>query len=329
MTGPLPLSALGATGLAVSPIGLGLAALGRPAYITADRDLDLGHDRGVDAMEHRTHSVLDEAYRAGIRYVDVARSYGRAEAFLASWLRARDIRPGDITVGSKWGYRYTGDWRVDAPVQEVKDHSLAMFRRQRAETEAILGAHLRLYQVHSATLESGVLDDGSVLRALADAAQGGLCMGLSVSGPRQKEVVQRALNVVVDGANPFTCVQATWNLLETSVAPALTEAHAAGWGVLVKEVFANGRLARASPDLPDSIVGLAAAHRSTVGEVALAAALAQPWADVVLTGAVTQAQVRHDVGARLVLTEDELDRLATLNEQPDVYWERRSSLPWW
>jgi hypothetical protein len=33
----------------------------------------------------------------------------------------------DVIVGSKWGYRYTGGWRLDAPQQEVKEHSLAMF----------------------------------------------------------------------------------------------------------------------------------------------------------------------------------------------------------
>jgi hypothetical protein len=42
-------------------------------------------------------------------------------------------------------------------VHETKDHSLAMFRDQLPQTTALLGAHLDLYQVHSATLESGVL----------------------------------------------------------------------------------------------------------------------------------------------------------------------------
>ncbi|MEO6207037.1 MAG: aldo/keto reductase, partial [Candidatus Limnocylindrales bacterium] len=35
----------GATGLDVTPIGLGLAALGRPGYINAGRDRDLGTER--------------------------------------------------------------------------------------------------------------------------------------------------------------------------------------------------------------------------------------------------------------------------------------------
>jgi aryl-alcohol dehydrogenase-like predicted oxidoreductase len=92
---------LGRTRLLVSPIGLGLAALGRPAYITSGHAHDLGQDRSVDALRHRTHEVLDAVYAAGVHYFDVARSYGRAEEFLASWLAERGIRPGAVSVGSK------------------------------------------------------------------------------------------------------------------------------------------------------------------------------------------------------------------------------------
>jgi hypothetical protein len=35
------------------------------------------------------HHVLDAAYAAGIRYFEAAPSYGKAEAFLTSWLEAR------------------------------------------------------------------------------------------------------------------------------------------------------------------------------------------------------------------------------------------------
>ncbi|HEY3034848.1 MAG TPA: aldo/keto reductase [Streptosporangiaceae bacterium] len=107
----------------MTPIGLGLAALGRPAYINLGRQEDLGHERGVEAMERRCHEVLDAAFEAGVRYLDAARSYGLTERFLASWLERRRLAPSAITVGSKWGYTYTGGWRLAAEVHEVKDHS--------------------------------------------------------------------------------------------------------------------------------------------------------------------------------------------------------------
>src|SRR5438874_10106963 len=137
---------LGSTALAVSSIGLGLAAVGRPAYITIDRERDLGPDRSVAALRARCHGLLDVAAAEGIRYFDAARSYGRAEEFLGSWLDAHPTEADLTTVGSKWGYRYVGDWRLDAPVHEVKDHSLEMLRRQFGESRAVLGRRLRLYQ---------------------------------------------------------------------------------------------------------------------------------------------------------------------------------------
>jgi len=294
----------------VTPIGLGLAALGRPGYITLDREKDFGSDRSVATMERRCHEVLNAAYDAGIRYFDAARSYGYAERFLASWLRKRALPPKAVTVGSKWGYTYIGDWQVDARVHEVKDHSLAALRRQIEESRALLGDYLDIYQIHSATLESGVLEDHAVLAELNTLRASGLTIGMSVSGPRQGEVIRRALAVRVDGINPFQSVQATWNLLEPSAGPALAEAHDAGWGVISKEALSNGRLADRDQD-------------------AIAAALAYPWADVVLSGAVTAAQLRSNLGALgLRLSPDQLAELSNVAEPTDHYWKVRGRLSW-
>jgi aryl-alcohol dehydrogenase-like predicted oxidoreductase len=322
---------LGRTGLRVTPIGLGLAALGRPAYITTGRDADLGEseDRSIEAMEARSHEVLDAAWSAGIRYLDAARSYGYAERFLASWLRARSVDPSLVTVGSKWGYRYVGEWRMDAPVHEVKDHSLAMLRTQLPESRELLGPWLRLYQVHSATLESGILADHTVLAELARLrAEDGLVIGLSVSGPRQGDVVRAALEVRVDGVNPFGSVQATWNVLEPSAGPALAEAQAAGWGVIVKEALANGRVLEDDESLAPIAVA-AGRHGTTRDAIALAAALAQPWAGVVLSGAATPDQLRSNVAAVDVAFEaGEVEVLLALAEPPDAYWKARAARAW-
>lgn len=320
----MEMTTLGITGLPVSRIGLGLAAVGRPAYITTGRDADLGADRSVEALRRRCHELLDAATALGIRYVDVARSYGLAEQFLAEWLEGAVAVP---TIGSKWGYRYVGAWQIDAPIHEVKDHSLTGFRRQLAESRSLLGMALRLYQVHSATLESGILDDSGVLDALVRLRQDGLHVGLSVSGPRQSDSIQRALDVRVDGVNPFSVVQATWNVLEPSAGDALTAASAAGWGVIVKEALANGRLAD-GPDTP-VIAGIAARHGTTPDAVAIAAALRQAWATVVLSGAATTDQLRSNVASiDVALTDVDAAALGGLVEDPVAYWAGRSRRAW-
>jgi aryl-alcohol dehydrogenase-like predicted oxidoreductase len=404
---------LGKSGLSASEIGLGLAAIGRPGYITLGRERDLGDDRSVESMRNKALDLLDAAYVGGVRYFDAARSYGRAEEFLAAWLE-RNLHSGrwcgDITVGSKWGYRYTADWQVGAEVNEVKDHSLAHLRRQLAETRSILGDSLCLYQIHSATLESGVLSDRGVIDELKRLKDSGLAVGLTVSGVQQSDVIRRAIEIRFGGEPLFATVQATWNLLERSAGPALAEARQAGLGIIVKESLANGRLvagaARSSarvtvaagavdeanaefgadeqedapvldaldaaaapildaePDEPDQdeevddqlpadwdgdpddgdaperplppalgplapLVNLARRRDRSPEAVAIAAALAQPWSDVVLSGAVTPAQISSNLSAaKVFITPDDLDSLAEMAEPPDRYWATRASLAW-
>ncbi|MFH9014437.1 aldo/keto reductase [Streptomyces sp. NPDC017943] len=307
-------------------IGLGLAAVGRPGYINLGRDEDLGADRSVDALRSRTHELLDAAYAQGVRYFDVARSYGRSEEFLAGWLEARPA-VDDVVVGSKWGYTYTADWSTDAETHEVKDHGLATYERQRAETDALLGDRLDLYQIHSVTPDSPALTDKELHARLAEAAAQGLTVGFSTSGPAQADAVRAALSVTVDGEPLFRTVQSTYNALETSAGPALAEAHAAGLTVIVKEGMANGRLAGAHA--PDALREVAARTGLGCDAVALATILRRPWAGVVLSGAATTAQLASNLHAAVVdLDDDQLDRLAGLAEEPRAYWERRGQLPW-
>ncbi|MBV2355889.1 aldo/keto reductase [Streptomyces sp. J2-1] len=307
-------------------LGLGLAAVGRPGYITLGRDRDLPPDRSVDALRTRTHELLDAAYAQGVRYFDAARSYGRSEEFLAGWLAARpDVT--DAVVGSKWGYTYTADWTTDAEHHEIKDHGLATYERQRAETAELLGDRLDLYQIHSVTPDSPALTDRDLHARLAEAAAHGVTVGFSTSGPAQADAIRAALKITVDGAPLFRAVQSTYNALETSAGPALAEAHDAGLSVIVKEGMANGRLA--GPEAPEALRTVAGETGLGQDAVALALVLRQPWADVVLSGAATSAQLASNLHAPVVdLDDDQAARLAALAEEPGAYWTHRSGLPW-
>ncbi|MGW1177139.1 aldo/keto reductase [Kitasatospora sp. NPDC002543] len=313
-------------------LGLGTAAVGRPGYINLGRDTDLPAERTVDALRQRTHTLLDAAYAAGVRYLDTARSYGRAEEFLGQWLAQHPEAAAEVTVGSKWGYTYTADWRTTGvPAHEVKEHSTAVYDRQIDETRTHLGIHLDLYLVHSVTPDSPALTDPALHRRLAALAADGVRVGLSTSGPAQADTIRRALAVTADGRPLFTAVQATWNLLETSAAPALAEAHAAGWLVVVKEAMANGRLAGRNATGPDTAPLRTLAQRTgaAADALALAAAAAQPWADIVLSGAATPDQLASNLAATTLRpTPADLTALATMPEPPEAYWHTRSNLPW-
>ncbi|WP_406175301.1 aldo/keto reductase [Streptomyces canus] len=322
----MPFARLAAATTPTCHIGLGLAAVGRPGYINLGRDEDLGDDRSVETLRTRAHELLDAAYFQGVRYFDVARSYGRSEEFLADWL---DKNPGidDVVVGSKWGYTYTADWTTDAEHHEVKDHSVQTYDRQRAETAELLGDRLDLYQIHSVTPDSPALTDKELHARLAEAAAQGTSIGFSTSGPAQADTIRAALAVTVDGEPLFRTVQSTYNALETSAAPALAEAHDAGLTVIVKEGMANGRLAE--PHAPDALKSVAAETSLGCDAVALALVLRQPWAGVVLSGAATTVQLASNLHAAVVdLDDEQLSRLAGLAEEPGAYWERRSRLPW-
>ena len=318
-------------------LGLGLAALGRPGYVNLGHADDLGGCYDEQVMERRCHDVLDAAWNGGVRHFDAARSYGRAEAFLASWLTERAREPRALTISSKWGYTYTAGWSVTAERHEVKDHSIATLTRQLAESRALLGDHLDIYQVHSATLESGVLDDARVLDALAVLRDDdALTVGITTSGPDQAVVVRRALAIERDGRRLFASVQSTWNLLERSAGPALSEAHDAGMLVIVKEALANGRLTARNHDAAFApalarLDELAPGTDPSTG--ALAAALSRPWADVVLSGAATVAHLRANLAATTVAgviggTSNAEDVLAEWAEAPETYWAVRRALRW-
>lgn len=330
----MTLRRLGSTSILVSPIGLGMAALGRPGYINLGHAADLADGTSHNAMQQHAWNVLDAAWADGVRYFDAARSYGRGEEFLGAWLCSRAVAPQQVAIGSKWGYTYTADWQVHAEKHEVKDHSLPVLQRQWQETQATLAGYLSLYQIHSATLDSGVLNNNPVLNELVRLKRTGVAIGLSLSGSQQATTLERSVSLTVDGVRVFDAVQATWNLLEPSAGAALAAARADGIGVIVKEALANGRLTQRNGDPAfagklDLLVQQAQRLNTTIDALCLAAVLAQPWVDVALSGAASVGQVRSNLGAlELRLDAEALQVLATLAEPTHYYWAQRAGLAW-
>jgi aryl-alcohol dehydrogenase-like predicted oxidoreductase len=97
--------------------------------------------------------------------------------------------------------------------------------------------------------------------------------------------------------------------------------------VIIKEALANGRLTeRAEGGHITTLREEAAARDTTIDALALAAALSQPWADVVLAGAVSTAQLESNLKA--VALASELRGWPDIAESSTDYWTRRSALAW-
>jgi aryl-alcohol dehydrogenase-like predicted oxidoreductase len=127
-------------------------------------------------------------------------------------------------------------------------------------------------------------------------------------------------------------VQATFNCLEPSLAGPLAAAHAAGLGVIAKEVFANGRLtdAEATGDAALApLAALAGARGIGTDQLALAWVLSHPFVDCALSGAANTEQLASHVAATVLAVDDELRAAAgAVGESPAAYWGRRAALPW-
>jgi aryl-alcohol dehydrogenase-like predicted oxidoreductase len=333
---------------ALPRMGLGMAALGRPGYINLDRgsvfDTDTTNSsdvkrRSEEKMQNQANIVMEAMMKESkirnmIPWFDCARSYGLSEKFVGEFLRNNNVKPNEVYVSSKWGYTYVADFRVeleDGKAHEVKDHSLDNFLKQVEETKTFLGEYLDLYQVHSATFESGILTDIRVHEAMSQCRKDyGWKIGLSVSSPAQGAVLREAMKIkTAEGIRLFDSVQCTFNILEQSPFDALLEAHNAGMDIIIKEGMANGRILK-----NQHILDISKQTHYPPDALGLATILCQSFQPRVLSGAVTPEQLISNLNA-LELSEkikndnkDLLKELMSYKIESESYWQERAALVW-
>jgi aryl-alcohol dehydrogenase-like predicted oxidoreductase len=309
-------------------LGIGLAALGRPGYINLGHHQNIGPDKSKEAMYFQAEKVLNFAYQSGIQYFDVARVYGASEEFLSKWIRKQNQFNG--YVGSKWGYEYLADWKIDTDVHERKDHSAAFLKQQWVETRLNLGKNIDLYQIHSVTPESNVLKDRNVLNELQNIKKSGIEIGISTSGPSQAETIKKLLEIN-KVENLFTFIQCTINILEQSCQQILIEASESKINIIAKEVFANGRLSAANKEFHQKEIlilkNLALDLNLSLEELSLIWAYQQKYINIVLTGAATVEQLQSNIDA-ISKKDLTLPNLLELGTSKESYWQSRKSLKW-
>jgi aryl-alcohol dehydrogenase-like predicted oxidoreductase len=285
-------------------------------------------------MQIQANLVMDSLFQnSESPWLDCARSYGLSEKFVGEYLKKNNVSPEKVYVSSKWGYTYVADWKVSlekGEPHEVKDHSVENFLKQLEETNELIGDYVDLYQVHSATFESGVMDNEDIHKALHDCRENrGWNIGLSVSSPKQDEVLRRAMEIEVNGKKLFDSVQCTYNVLEQRPGPALLDAHKAGIDIVIKEGLANGRVLK-----NDTIIDHAKRLSCAPDALALGCILAQPFRPRVLSGAVTPEQLETNLKASElsdILKADHTLLDSIMKDcamESEDYWNDRSQLAW-
>jgi len=312
-------------------IGLGLAALGRPDYINIRSTTEI--DKTVEAFKTNTFKVLDEAYHLGIRDFDVAPSYGLGEAFLQEWnnLRAHN----DVRLSTKFGYTYVANWEIGFKGKhEIKEHSLAKLNEQWEISRALLPS-LNIYQIHSATLDSGVLTNTEVLSRLHELKQHhNIKIGISSSGVEQTKIIDVAQKIAFDGRYLFDSYQVTYNIFEQSTNDILKELIASGKTVIIKEALANGRIFRNDNfknhyTAYDYLETLSTKYKVGSDAIAMRFIMDTLEPTLILSGASTVNQLKQNIKALdFELNTTELSQLKSLTCLPQDYWLERSNLAW-
>ncbi|MEL6659322.1 MAG: aldo/keto reductase [Bacteroidota bacterium] len=313
-----------------NPIGFGTAAIGRPQYINIRQEE--GTFKSLAAFKQQGIATLDKAYELGVRYFDTAPGYGMAEELLTEWLRNKDDL--SLEVATKWGYTYTANFDPTAEVHEVKEHSLAKLNEQWKRSSSLLPC-LSTYQIHSATFETGVLGNESVLHRLAELRDlHQLKIGLTTSGANHTEVLKYAAEVEVNGALLFEVFQVTYNLFDQSAAAMAYELARQGRRVVVKEALANGRIFAntAYPHYQSAysiLEKLAQKYEVGVDAIALRFCVDSIPVFSVLSGAAQGDHLVANLKAnQFELSPAEISELRSLAVDAEAYWSERKQLGW-
>lgn len=306
-------------------LGLGLAALGRPEYINIRQQKNI--DKSFEAFHRNASTILDLAYSKGIRYFDTAPSYGKGESFLTEWNAKNNYT--DVTLSTKWGYTYKANWQLGyKDKHEIKEHSLTKLKEQ-WQTSKVLLPNLKIYQVHSATLESGILENNTVLEELHKLKkENNLKIGISTSGVNQKKVIEKALAITIDNEPLFDSFQVTFNILEQTTKPILELLKKNNKTIIIKEALANGRVFKQLL-LNEDVTKIQKKYNVGIDAIALRFVMDSLNPTVVLSGASTKKQLLENLKVNdFVLTNNEVNILQKLQMDAKNYWEDRNALSW-
>lgn len=315
----------------ISTIGFGTAAIGRPLYINIIQNADKKPFL-LDEFKVNGFEILNEAFEQGIRFFDTSPGYGISEDLLIQWLAHK--KDSTIKVSSKWGYTYVANFNPNAKKHEIKEHSLTKLKEQWEQTKKLL-PYLKVYQIHSATLDTGVLENEGILNHLHQIKkEHHIIIGLSTTGINQVEVLKKALHIKIDNEHLFESFQCTFNILDQSllrVKPILKNIKGP---LIIKEAIANGRLIPNNElisynNLYIYLKTLAKKYNTTPDAIVLNYCAAHFPNAIILSGASNKNHLASNLkSTAFSLTPLETEELDTFGISSTTYWNERKELKW-
>ncbi len=208
---------LGATGLRVSPIGLGTVKLGRNADVKYPAPFEL-------PTPAQARALLEAALAMGVTLYDTAPAYGESEARLAPFVAAhRD----EIVLCTKAGER----WQ---PGASTYDFSAAAIVASAEVSLKRLGTdRLDLLLLHSDGRDAEILAATDALEGIARLKRSGKIRFAGLSA-KTSEGIRAAIGCL-------DIVMAPFSSADPSHATALSAAHDAGLGILAIKGLSGGR----------------------------------------------------------------------------------------
>ncbi|MBD1423965.1 aldo/keto reductase [Sphingobacterium arenae] len=312
-------------------IGLGMASIGRPRYINIKQD-ESNEVFSLENFKEKGKVAIENAYKNGIRHFDTSPGYGIAESLLIDWLKEKNDPA--ITISTKWGYTYVADFDPNATEHEVKEHSIDKLIEQWMVSRKLL-PYLKIYQIHSATLESGVLENSEVLSRLHSIKKSHkIHIGLSTTGDNQVEVLQKAMDIFIDGEQLFQSFQCTFNILEQSIKKIKNKLDHLDGRLIIKEAMANGRLIPNKQYLGYNVLyafmnTLAAKYHVGIDAIAMQYCMESFPTALVLSGTNDNNHLVSNLKAnQFQLSSSETKQLSAFGIESSAYWKERKRLQW-
>lgn len=240
----------GATGMAVSPIGLGTVKFGRNTAVRYPRSFDLPDDAAAA-------NLLSVAQDLGINFLDTAPAYGTSEERLGTLLRGQRHRWLICTkVGEEFDVS-SATSRFDFSPEHVRRSVERSLRRLATDV-------LDIVLVHSDGDDIAIVERFGTLQALADLKAQGKLRAFGISS----KTVEGGLSAL----EQCDCAMVTYNRENAVERPVLDRALELNRGILVKKPLGSGHIVATADDrtVEESlrfVFGHPAVHSAVIGTI--------------------------------------------------------------